>query len=393
MNGPILANGHPLRGNIIFVSTNCGSAWGGSEELWSQTAVGLVRQGIAIAASVRKSVPTHERVLALLNAGIEVQQRQEHHRIWTRAVRKLTSPGKTPLAVDIEELVARNPPSLVVLSDGTFLPPVDLVELCESNKLPFVTIGQANFEGWWPDDRLGERYRKSLPAALRCFFVSEANKRLAEKQLGHTFENAEIVRNPFNVAYDIRLPWPRQDNDCELRLANVARLDPRSKGQDILLEALAKPQWSARNWRLSIFGEGPARESLERMAKSLDLSDRVVFAGFAEVKNIWAPHHALVMPSRYEGMPLAIVEAMLCARPVVATNVAGHAEIIEDGVTGFLADAVNAPSFSDALERAWERRDDLQHMGEAAARSVRKLVPPDPPAVFSKILRDLAAWQ
>jgi len=390
MNGRF-ANGHSLRRNIVFVSTNCGSSWGGSEELWAQTAVDLVGQGLSIAASVRKSFPTHGRVLALLNAGIEVQQRQDHHRIWTRAVRKLTSPGKTPLAVEIEQLVGRNPPSLVVLSDGTFLPPVELVELCESHKLPFVTIGQANFEGWWPDDRLGQRYRKSLPSALRCFFVSQANQRLAEKQLGHKFDNAEIVRNPFNVAYDIRLPWPEQGEDCELRLANVARLDPRSKGQDILLEALARPQWSARNWRLSVFGEGPAQESLERMAKSLGLSDRVVFAGFAEVKNIWASHHALVMPSRYEGMPLAIVEAMLCARPIIATNVAGHAEIIEDGVTGFLADAANASSFSDTLERAWARRGDLQKMGEAATHAIRTLVPPDPPAVFSNILKDLAA--
>lgn len=57
------------------------------------------------------------------------------------------------------------------------------------------------------------------------------------------------------------------------------------------------------------------------------------------------------MPSRFEGLPLAMVEAMLCARPVVATDVAGHAEIIEDGVTGFLADAPTAGSMAAALER------------------------------------------
>ena len=64
----------------------------------------------------------------------------------------------------------------------------------------------------------------------------------------------------------------------------------------------------------------------------------------------------LVMPSRFEGLPLAIVEAMLCARPVVATDVAGHAEVVEDGVTGFLADAPTVGAIAAALERCWVRR-------------------------------------
>ena len=101
--------------------------------------------------------------------------------------------------------------------------------------------------------------------------------------------------------------------------------------------------------------EGDNRGSLERLAQRLGLADRVVFEGHvAGVEKIWSLNHVLVMPSRIEGLPLAIIEAMLCGRPVVATDVAG-AEVV-DGVTGFLAEAATVGSVGNALERFWPAR-------------------------------------
>jgi glycosyltransferase involved in cell wall biosynthesis len=97
------------------------------------------------------------------------------------------------------------------------------------------------------------------------------------------------------------------------------------------------------------------------------------------------------MPSRYEGLPLAIVEAMLCGRPVVATDVAGHSEIVEDGVTGFLADAPTVDSVAKALERLWARRSDAEQIGAAAAQRIRQLVPPDPARIFANKIKDILA--
>ena len=133
------------------------------------------------------------------------------------------------------------------------------------------------------------------------------------------------------------------------------------------------------------------RQLIERLARRLGIADRVVFAGFVAVEDIWAANHALVMPSRYEGLPLAMVEAMLCGRPVIATDVAGHREVVEDGVTGFLADAPTTPSFAAALERFWERRGEAEAIGRAGARRIRELVPSDPIRVFSDKLKKLAA--
>jgi glycosyltransferase involved in cell wall biosynthesis len=115
----------------------------------------------------------------------------------------------------------------------------------------------------------------------------------------------------------------------------------------------------------------------------------VIFAGLLKPEEIWASNHVLIMPSRLEGLPLAMVEAMLCGRPIIATDVGGHAEVIEDGVTGFLADAPTVQSITEALNRFWARRADAQTIGEAGAQRIRRLLPPDPVRVFCCKIKEI----
>ena len=306
-----------------------------------------------------------------------------------RVHQKLLARRAPPHIADLERSMADQRPALVVISNGDALPPVELAEVCIARRIPFVTIGQANDHSWWPEDEFAQRYRKALPAALRCYFVSTANLSLAEKHIGARLSNAEVVWNPFNINHDANPAWPSLAGESGVRFACVGRLHPPSKGQDILFEALAGKPWPDRPWRLRLYGEGPMREGLVRLAEYLGISDRVVFEGYKPVEQIWASNHVLVMPSRYEGLALAIVEAMLCGRPVVATDVAGHAEVVEDEVTGFLADAPTVGSMARALERFWARRHEAEEIGKAGAQRIRQLVPVDPARVFAEKLRQL----
>jgi hypothetical protein len=95
-----------------------------------------------------------------------------------------------------------------VISDGAPFPPLDLLEMCAAKHLPFIIIVHCNHYFWWPGDPLAERYRAALAAASRCYFVSEANRRIAEKQIGCELPNADLVRNPFNVGFNASPPWP-----------------------------------------------------------------------------------------------------------------------------------------------------------------------------------------
>jgi glycosyltransferase involved in cell wall biosynthesis len=375
---------------IIFVSTMDRQPWAGAEELWSRTALDLVSQGFPVSASVLQWSPLHPRVIDMKTRGVDLWVRPKWYSLPEHPWGWLAQRRKGAAAYAVARLLDAKPAALVVFSDGNAFSLIELLELCVARGLPFVTIGQSNWDIAWCSDDIAERYRAALAGALRCYFVSEANRWLAEKQIGMALPNAEVVRNPVNVSFDASPPWPPLGKDGELRFACVGRLHPPSKGQDILFEALAGPSWKNRPWHLYLYGEGPMRQGLERLAQRLGLADRVVFAGFAAVEAIWAANHVLVMPSRYEGLPLAMVEAMLCARPVVATDVAGHAEIIEDGVTGFLADAPTVGSMATALERFWARRNEAEDIGKVGARRIRQLVPSDPVRVFSEKLKTVA---
>jgi glycosyltransferase involved in cell wall biosynthesis len=81
-----------------------------------------------------------------------------------------------------------------------------------------------------------------------------------------------------------------------------------------------------------------------------------------------------------------LVEAMLSGRVPIAVDVAGIAEVLDDGVTGFLAAAPTEDGLDDALERAWQRRDEWQAIGASAAERIRELVPEDPSKEMARML-------
>ena len=378
------------RHGILFVTTLASGGWGGSEELWSRTALALSSEGLPVTASVLDQSPCHPRVVDLMARGIDVRPYHWTYPLSRQPFRRFASRRTGGLVYAIDRVISAKHPSLVVVSDGGILPPVHSLELLAARKVPFVTISHANSVEWWPPDDVAARYRAVLRNAAACFFVSHANLRLTEEQIGCPIQRAEIVRNPVNVTVTTLPPWPTVPEKDGLRLACVGRLHPPSKGQDILLQVLARPEWKTRPWRLNLYGEGPMRQTLGRLADKLDLSARVTFAGFVPADEIWTTNHALVMPSRYEGLPLAMVEAMLCGRPVIATDVAGHKEVVTDGVTGFLADAPTVQCLSMALERFWQRRHEAAEMGAAGRRLIRQLMPSDPISEFSNKLKALA---
>jgi glycosyltransferase involved in cell wall biosynthesis len=230
--------------------------------------------------------------------------------------------------------------------------------------------------------------RRGFEAARACFFVSEHNLRLTEQQIGARIPEAELVRNPFNVPWGEPQPWPAGEEG--FRLGCVGRINILEKGQDLLLRVLASEKWRSRPVSLTVLGDGEQRRGLEAMAAGLALAN-VRFAGQTDdIPGFWRAHHALVLPSRAEGLPLVLVEAMLSARPAIVTDVGGNAELLDDGLTGFIADGATEKSLDAALERAWARRHDWPAIGAAAAAYARTVIPSDPAAVFAGRLLALA---
>jgi glycosyltransferase involved in cell wall biosynthesis len=163
-----------------------------------------------------------------------------------------------------------------------------------------------------------------------------------------------------------------------------------AKGQDLLFQVLALPQWRDRPLRVSLFGRGGWEQGLRQLAHTLGVSSRIRFCGHVEnIAAVWADHHALVLPSRHEGLPICLVEAMLCGRFGIVTDVGGNREPVEEGVNGFIAAAPTVSLLDDAMQRAWSRRAQWAEIGAAASRSIRATVPPDPAQVFAHHLLSL----
>ena len=111
--------------------------------------------------------------------------------------------------------------------------------------------------------------------------------------------------------------------------------------------------------------------------------------GHVNPSGIWKKNHALILTSRYEGLPLALVEAMLCKRTGIVTNVSGNPEVIIDNETGFLAKAAVPEFVDEALERAWSRRNEWEEIGIKANKYIKSIVSEDPIDSFFKEIESL----
>ena len=368
---------------VLFLSSN--SSWGGSEELWSSAAAFLAGQRHQIYAA-KAFVPLHEpRIARLRQLGCRIFDLRIVPFVPGRLT-ELAVRFSWPLDVVIRALrlrwtLWRVRPELVVLSQGGNLDGIFYGNRLRRRGIPYVLVIQKAAEMYWPSEAQHENMRAVYAGARRCYFVSDHNRRVTEEQLGMSLPKAEVVRNPFAVPWECERPWP--EPAPLVRLACVGRIYPAEKGQDMLLRLLARPKWRCRRLHVSFYGTGNYLAPLRRTAEFLGL-DNVSFEGFTrDVGAIWDTHHALVLPSHCEGLPLVVVEAMLSGRVVIATDVAGNGEIVRDGENGFLAAAPNERFLDEALERAWARLHEWEQIGRRAAIHAREVVPKDPAAAFA----------
>ena len=371
----------------LFIMAQAGYPWGGSELLWAYAAEHLARQGNDVRISAKnwgKAVPQLER---LRSVGCKVfYHTYRQPNFIKRQMLKLISPAD--FWMDHVRKVGEGV-DLAVISQGANFDGLVWMERVRAAGLNYAAIAHSAVVYWWPEDEVAERLAESYEKAKAAYFVSHASLELSRQQFASPLRNAKVVRNPFNVRYDAQPPWPA-DPEAELALACVGRLDVISKAQDVLLQVLGLPHWRERKVRLSLVGIGPNQRVLRRMAENLQLKN-VEFCGERnDIEDIWSKHHALVLPSRFEGMPVTVVEAMLCGRACIASDVGGNRELIRDSINGFLAKAPTIELLDEAMNRAWESRARLREMGCTAAKDARQFVSRDPGEDFARELEVLA---
>jgi glycosyltransferase involved in cell wall biosynthesis len=281
-------------------------------------------------------------------------------------------------------------PDLIVFNSGTLVDGIPLLEVIHEDRHPCVVVTHLVSTDNWPDDELAERLHQAFSSAQEASFVSEHNRELCVRQTGRRLPNARIVRNPFLVSVEA-IPMPPLNTVTPVRLALPARLHPKTKGQDMLFEVLARPEWRERKIQVSLFGSGGCEHTLRALSQELQISDKVVFAGHVDDMNaVWREHHALLLPSRHEGLPIAMIEAMWAGRTVIATPAGGIPEMMDPERTGFLARACDTNALHEIMDRAWTQRNQWEAMGAAGRQLVQERIPADPVKVWAEHLLKLA---
>jgi glycosyltransferase involved in cell wall biosynthesis len=375
---------------FAFVSFNEWASWGGSEELWSRAAHALLHDRHTLLACVAPWRPAPLQLEQLGAAGCSIHRAGLRPRSLSQKIGHVLR-GRPPAAplpeTTVQDIIVPFRPDLVVISQGNNQDGLRWAEACQQQRLPYVLIAQAAIPYLWPVNLTFERLRAIYNNARAIFFVSRHNRELTEQQLAMDLPQAVIISNPFLVPFDQPPTWP---SDNEFRLAQVARMEPGSKGQDVLLEVLSQIKWRGRPLRVSLYGRGNCDESVRALVTKMRLSNVDMKGHVNDVGSIWQKHHGLILPSRYEGTPLALIEAMLCHRFAIVTDVGGNSELVVDGRHGYIAESATVAALDRAMEHAWQQRAAWRELGLEAGRHIRTIVSRDPATEFAGRLINLA---
>ncbi|MES9969194.1 MAG: glycosyltransferase family 4 protein [Candidatus Thiodiazotropha sp.] len=133
-------------------------------------------------------------------------------------------------------------------------------------------------------------------------------------------------------------------------IANIGRLSPE-KRQDNFLKAAKKIEGIDANVVFLVIGVGPEEEKLKRLANELGISDKVIFTGYRnDMTSIYNEIDLVVQSSNTEGMPNVILESLLMTVPVIATNVGGTGQIVQDSINGILIEPENLDHLINAMK-------------------------------------------
>ena len=220
-----------------------------------------------------------------------------------------------------------------------------------------------------------QRYHRILAPFLRLIW----------KDASAVIANSSGLRELAN-AFDTRFEIPIIPNGVDLReyatevrawspprLLSVGRL-VHQKGFDLALRALA--ELKDLEWEWCIAGDGPQINVLRSLATELGMKDRIIFPGWrshAELVGCYKGSNLFLFPSRHEGMPNAVLEAMASGLPIIASRIAGNEELVADGETGLLFPSEDVESLCVALRKLLTDSSQRQVMGNASRRRVEAL--------------------
>lgn len=279
------------------------------------------------------------------------------------ALRDLGNRGESALLAAIRQFVIRTRPEVVLsLVDQTN---IRVANALRGSGIPLFVWEQIDARpissAEWEEARR-EAYATAVAGVIA----------LTEEDACYFGPGTHVVFNPVR-SQGSAVSRSRGPNTRQPLIAGAGRLEEQ-KGFDILIAAFARVAAAHPDWKVVILGEGREREALTKRARDLGISDRITMPGFLpDSERIYEEASIFAMPSRREGFPNALLEAMARgAAPLVSDCAPGMCEIVRDGVDGVVVPSQVVTPFSEALDRLMTNDEERRRFGECAAEVVTR---------------------
>jgi glycosyltransferase involved in cell wall biosynthesis len=364
--------------SVFFLSLMNSDAWGGSEEIWFRSAIHLAQKGSKVAVCCFNWPGKQNKLDQLTNAGCELHLlpgRNETRGLWKKiklkaAIRKLP--------VEHYDEVIINQGGWKDIVHGPFK---SVHKRCKRYSVIYhnydtekLSPGKKQLFIKWVRNA-----KANIGDAARIFTEIAKTKAIL-------IPNQRVLFNPLTFrAPGIYTPFVSTVND-KLNLIVLAQLDLKRKAQDILIMALSSEKWKARNWQLHIHGKGSDAEILSKMVETAGLTDKVFLKGYShDVPAVLTWSHVLLQLTNIDAMPISVTEAMAMSRAVIASDVGDMPLWIKNDVNGWISNEVSAEAIDAVLEKAWQKRHNLEAMGKESFNIFTEKYPADPVTFFLHI--------
>ena len=249
-----------------------------------------------------------------------------------------------------------------------------------ATKVPLVvTFHGLHFEGY-----TNPLYRDSMHAYYKSYFrflcsqadfITVLGSKSAENAKKFGADESKIVIIPNGTFVESFHPRPSSLNDKDtINVTYIGRMD-YSKGVFTLLKAavVTRKKYGDKVQFLFV-GGGPYLKLLEKTIETINgLRDNVKLVGHVQdVKKILVHSDIFVLPSYYEGMPLSLLEAMACAKPVIATNVGDVSDVVKDGFNGLLVEPGSPLALANAIEKLLDDSQFAKKLGIRGYETVKE---------------------
>lgn len=241
---------------------------------------------------------------------------------------------------------------------------IDIIHCQAENEVKFSVISKVLrprikiFTTVHDTDYVNLKFQDVLIDKLFCSKIIAISEAVREQVISRGIPGEKVVKIYNGIDFE-KFSWDREkvyESTKQIIIGNVSRLIPETKGQDLLIKAVALLKEKYPNIKCLLGGEAPGKNKLilcqlKQLCKKLNVSENIIFCGnIRNVPEFLNSMDIFILPSRFEGFGISLIEAMYSGIPCIATNIDGPREIIKDNKYGLLFENNNYEDLARKIE-------------------------------------------